>query len=67
MGRAMSESTLTASRSRSHLGTGTEDYYGYAWGMADYFCSPSQSMPRRDIMDRNNWREYTDHLTNAAA
>jgi hypothetical protein len=40
----------------SHLGTGTEDYYGYAWGMADRFDSPFISMPRRDHAgDRNNW------------
>ncbi len=43
----------------SHLGTGTEDYYGYAWGMADFFSSPFVSMPRRDIANRNDWRGYT--------
>ena len=32
----------------SHMGTGTEDYYGYAWGMADRFDSPFIAMPRRD-------------------
>jgi hypothetical protein len=32
----------------SHMGTGTEDYYGYAWGMADRFDSPFVAMPRRD-------------------
>ncbi|MCX6873162.1 MAG: DUF2961 domain-containing protein [Verrucomicrobia bacterium] len=42
-----------------HIGTGTEDYYGYAWGMADFFSSPFISMPRREIADRNNWLGYT--------
>lgn len=32
----------------SHMGTGTEDYYGFAWGMADRFDSPFIAMPRRD-------------------
>lgn len=41
------------------IGTGTEDYYGYAWGMATYFSSPFISMPRRDSADRNNWKGYT--------
>ena len=40
----------------SHMGTGTEDYYGYAWGMADRFDSPFISMPHRDHAgDRGNW------------
>ncbi len=43
----------------SHLGTGTEDYYGYAWGMADYFSSPFMSMPRRESTGKDNWRGYT--------
>ncbi len=43
----------------AHIGTGTEDYYGYAWGMADYFSSPFISTPARDIQDRGNWRGYT--------
>ena len=43
----------------AHIGTGTEDYYGYAWGMADYFSSPFLSVPARDIADRGNWRGYT--------
>jgi hypothetical protein len=42
----------------SHLGTGTEDYYGYAWGMADYFSSPFISMPQRDSKG-DDWRGYT--------
>jgi hypothetical protein len=43
----------------SHIGTGTEDYYGYAWGMASYFSSPFLSTPRRDLDDRGDWRGYT--------
>ncbi len=43
----------------AHLGTGTEDYYGYAWGMASFFSSPFISMPQRDFMDRGDWRGYT--------
>ena len=43
----------------SHLGTGTEDYYGYAWGMAHQFSSPFLSMPRRDSTGRGDWRGYT--------
>jgi Protein of unknown function (DUF2961) len=43
----------------AHLGTGTEDYYGYAWGMAGYFSSPFISMPQRDSRSQDNWRGYT--------
>lgn len=43
----------------SHIGTGTEDYYGYAWGMATFFNSPFLSTPMRDTPDRNDWRGYT--------
>lgn len=43
----------------SHIGTGTEDYYGYAWGMATYFSSPFLSTPLRDTPDRDDWRGYT--------
>ncbi len=43
-----------------HIGTGTEDYYGYAWGMADWFSSPFLSMPRRDAAGTgDNWVGYT--------
>lgn len=42
----------------SHIGTGTEDYYGYAWGMAGFFSSPFISMPRRDSGGQD-WRGYT--------
>lgn len=41
------------------IGTGTEDYYGYAWGMADFFSSPFISMPQREVADHNNWLGYT--------
>lgn len=43
----------------SHAGTGTEDYYGYAWGMARRFDSPFLSMPKRDSEGRQDWRGYT--------
>ena len=43
----------------SHMGTGTEDYYGYAWGMARHFGSPFISMPQRDGASREDWRGYT--------
>ena len=43
----------------SHLGTGLEDYYGYAWGMANFFSSPFISMPDRDARGKADWRGYT--------
>jgi hypothetical protein len=43
----------------SHMGTGTEDYHGYAWGMARHFDSPFISMPQRDSAGRDDWRGYT--------
>ena len=43
----------------SHLGTGLEDYYGYAWGMANFFSSPLISMPNRDARGKGDWRGYT--------
>lgn len=42
----------------SHLGTGLEDYYGYAWGMANFFSSPFISMPERDARGKGDWRGY---------
>ncbi|MCE9546457.1 MAG: DUF2961 domain-containing protein [Planctomycetia bacterium] len=30
----------------SHFGTGSEDYYGYAWGDTNLFSSPFHSQPR---------------------
>jgi len=32
----------------SHFGTGTEDYYGYAWGSPELFFAPFHSQPRCD-------------------
>ena len=43
----------------AHIGTGTEDYYGYAWGMAGYFTSPFIAMPQRDARSQDNWLGYT--------
>lgn len=43
----------------SHMGTGLEDYYGYAWGMAHRFSSPFISMPLRDARGKGDWRGYT--------
>lgn len=43
----------------SHIGTGTEDYYGYAWGMATFFNSPFLSTPQRDVDSRGDWRGFT--------
>lgn len=43
----------------AHIGTGTEDYYGYAWGMAGFFNSPFISMPQRDFVHQDDWRGYT--------
>lgn len=43
----------------SHLGTGTEDYYGYAWGTAHEFSSPFVSMPRRDTRGKQDWSGHT--------
>jgi Protein of unknown function (DUF2961) len=42
----------------AHLGTGTEDYYGYAWGIANYFNSPFISMPNRDARGKADWSGY---------
>ena len=41
----------------SHLGTGTEDYYGYAWGMTGFFSSPFISQPQRDA--QSGWKGFT--------
>jgi len=30
----------------SHFGTGTEDYYGYAWGCPEFFEAPFHAQPR---------------------
>jgi hypothetical protein len=43
----------------SQIGTGTEDYYGYAWGMSHHFSSAFISMPLRDSKGKADWRGYT--------
>ena len=43
----------------SQLGTGLEDYYGYAWGMAHEFNSPFISVPLRDARGKADWSGYT--------
>ena len=43
----------------AHIGTGTEDYYGYAWGMAGFFNSPFISIPQRDSVGQGDWKGYT--------
>ena len=43
----------------SMIGTGTEDYYGCAWGMPHFLNSPFLSAPERDSIGRNDWRGYT--------
>lgn len=35
----------------SHFGTGTEDYYGYAWGCPEPFDAPFHAQPRCDGPD----------------
>ncbi len=50
---------LNGERVASHIGTGTEDYYGYAWGMANFFNSPFLSAPERDTSGRDSWKGYT--------
>ena len=42
----------------SHLGTGTEDYYGYAWGLANFWSSAFMSAPSRDARGKGDWRGY---------
>jgi hypothetical protein len=42
----------------NHLGTGMEDYYGYAWGVANFFSSPFISIPERDARGKDDWRGY---------
>jgi hypothetical protein len=43
----------------SQLGTGLEDYYGFAWGMAHVFSSPFISVPLRDARGKADWSGYT--------
>lgn len=39
----------------SHFGTGTEDYYGYAWCSPQLFQHPFHSQVRCDGNGKNNW------------
>lgn len=39
----------------SHFGTGTEDYYGYAWCSPQLFQHPFHAQPRCDGNGKNNW------------
>ena len=50
---------LNGERVASHIGTGTEDYYGYAWGMANFFNSPFLSAPELATSGRDSWKGYT--------
>lgn len=43
----------------SHFGTGTEDYYGYAWCSPEVFTSAFHAQPRSDGQRDNNNRGYT--------
>ncbi len=43
----------------SHFGTGTEDYYGYAWCDPHYFTHPFHAQPRVDGNGKNNWGHTT--------
>lgn len=50
---------IDGEKTPSHMGTGLEDYYGYAWGMANNFSTPFISVPLRDVHNRGDWRGYT--------
>ncbi len=44
----------------SHFGTGTEDYYGYAWCSNEPFSAPFHAQPRCDgFAHGNNWGHST--------
>ena len=44
----------------SHFGTGTEDYYGYAWCSNEPFSAPFHAQPRSDgLVHGNNWGHST--------
>jgi hypothetical protein len=44
----------------SHFGTGTEDYYGYAWCCSVPFVNPFHSQPRADGRGKHNWGHTTN-------
>ena len=46
----------------STIGTGTEDYYGYSWGVGGTFQAPFHSMPRGDA---NGNYTKPGHTTNS--
>ncbi len=46
----------------STIGTGTEDYYGYSWGVGGTFQAPFHSMPRGDA---NGSYTKPGHTTNS--
>jgi hypothetical protein len=43
----------------SHFGTGTEDYYGYAWSSPIIFQHPFHAQPRCDGAPTNTWGHTT--------
>lgn len=43
----------------SHFGTGTEDYYGFAWCDPHIFQHPFHAQPRCDGNGKNNWGHTT--------
>lgn len=51
--------SIDGERVASHIGTGTEDYYGFGSGLADYFSAPFISQPRRDGAEHeSDWQGY---------
>lgn len=50
----------------SHFGTGTEDYYGYAWCSNEVFDAPFHAQPRNDAaaFAQRMCRHSRGHLTN---
>jgi hypothetical protein len=50
----------------SHFGTGTEDYYGYAWCCPEVFTSAFHAQPRCDGQQDGNNRGYTTVMRSRA-
>lgn len=50
----------------SHFGTGTEDYYGYAWCCPEVFASAFHAQPRCDGQADGNNRGYTSVMRSRA-
>jgi hypothetical protein len=42
----------------SHFGTGTEDYYGYAWCYQEPFLAPFHGQPRCDGSREKEWNNF---------